>query len=115
MRRVRRQGLSVFGPASDAGHDAAGRLLERNPGCVCLYETREAKPFDVGNGWLIRLGKPDRVDWWAQGRQATRAEIMASIDSGYPFLLEQAMKEGQDSVDELTRMTFNALKLLPAA
>lgn len=92
----------------------AGNMLERNPGCTCLYETREAKAFEAKGGWLIRLGKPDRVDWWSEGRQATRAEIQASIDSGYPVLLGEAMKEGQESVDELTRLTFAALKLLPA-
>jgi hypothetical protein len=92
----------------------AGTMIERNPGCVALYETRQAERFDAGNGWLIRLGKPDRVDWFAEGRQATRAEIMASIDSGYPLLLEAAAKDGQEAVEDLARLTFQALKLVPA-
>lgn len=98
----------------DEPRQAAGTMIERNPGCVCLYETREAKAFAVDKNWLIRLGKPDRVDWWAEGRQATRAEITASIDSGFPLLLGEAMKQGQESVDDLTRLTFEALKLAPA-
>jgi hypothetical protein len=101
------------GLAEDAG--APGVMIDRNPGCVCLYETRQAEAFDAGNGWLIRLGKPDRIDWWAEGRQATRAEIQASIDGGFPLLLGEAMKDGQEAVDDLTRRTFEALKLLPAA
>ena len=100
----------------DPEASAPGTGLKRNPGCVCLYETREATRFSDGAGsWLIRLGLPDRVDWLAEGRQATRAEIQASIDGGYPLLLGPAMDEGQEAVDELTRMTHDALKLLPAA
>ena len=99
----------------DEPRNAAGLMLERNPGCTCLYETSEAKPFDAGNGWLIRLGKPNRVDWWAEGRQATRQEIMDSINSGYPLLMDMAMQESVEAVDELARMRFDAIKLLPAA
>lgn len=99
----------------EAHSDGVG--LKRNPGCCCLYEAKQAKAFSDGRGgWLIRLGEPQRIDWWAEGRQATRAEIQASIDGGYPLLLGPAMDEGQDAVDELTRrLTHAALKLLPAA
>jgi len=109
-----RQKRNEKGLDPEAHMDGVG--LTRNPGCVCLYETKEAKAFSDGaGGWLIRLGKPDRVDWWAEGRQATRAEIQASIDGGYPLLLGPAMDEGQEAVDELTRLTRDAFKLLPAA
>jgi hypothetical protein len=107
-----RQKRNAKGLAEDAG--APGVMIERNPGCLCLYETREAKRFDAGNGWLIRLGKPDRVDWWAEGRKATRAEIVASIDSGYPLLEKEAWKDGAGAVDDLARMAAAAMKLLPA-
>ena len=100
----------------DPHASAPGTMLKRNPGCVCLYETREAEPFDDGaGGWLIRLGEPDRVDWWAEGRKATRAEIEASIDSGYPLLEAEAWKDGPGAVDQLARQSAVALKLLPAA
>jgi hypothetical protein len=94
---------------------APGIVVRRNPGVTCLYETREAKPFNVkGGGWLIRLGKPDRVDWWAKGRQATRDEIMESIDTGYPLLHDMALQEGKESVYELGVQREIALKLVPA-
>jgi hypothetical protein len=100
----------------DPHASAPGTLLKRNPGCVCLYEAKEAKAFNDGRGgWLIRLGKPDRVDWWAEGRKATRAEIQASIDSGYPLLEAEANKDGIKALEELERLTFEALKFLPAA
>jgi hypothetical protein len=92
----------------------SGMMIERNPGCVALYETRQAETFQAPGGWLIRLGKPDRIDWMAEGRQATRAEILASIDSGYPLLLEQAMKDSVEAVDELVGLRSAALKLVPA-
>jgi hypothetical protein len=108
--RMRRIGFDEDEPHSGF----AGQMIERNPGCVCLYETREAKAFRAKGGWLIRLGKPDRVDWWAEARQATRAEIMASMMSGYPLLMAEAAKEGEQSISDLMDMRADAMKLLPA-
>jgi hypothetical protein len=93
-----------------------GAMIERNPGATCLYETPLARPFKDGNGgWLIRLEDPVRVDWWAEGRHATRAEIEASIDGGYPLLLAEAKKDGVRALAELARLTGAAMQLLPAA
>lgn len=99
----------------DPEASAPGEVIRRNPGCVCLFETREARPFNVkGGGWLIRLGKPDRVDWWAKGRQATRDEVIESIASGYPLLFDMAVKEGQEAVHQLGLQHIEALQLVPA-
>ena len=103
----------------DPEASAPGLMITRNPGCVALYETRDAKPFDAGgpgqtSGWLIRLGEPTRVDWWAEGRQATRAEVMASIESGYPLLMAEAEKDGPEAIQELSEMAAAAIRLLPA-
>jgi hypothetical protein len=93
----------------------AGISIDRNPGATCLYETRKATPFKAGDGVLFRLDPPDRVDWWAKGRTATRAEVMESIDSGYPILMDMAVKDGRGAVQELERLRGEALKLVPAA
>jgi hypothetical protein len=94
----------------------AGIHLDRNPGAVALYETREATPFRSGDGVLFRLGEPAKVDWWAEGRQATRAEIIASIEGGYPQLFDIATRyDGPAGVAELERQRVRALRLLPAA
>ena len=93
----------------------AGIHLDRNPGAVCLYETRIAQPFRAGSGYLFRLGEPDNIDWYALGRPATRAEILASIESGYPLLQREAVKDGPEAVAELCRMRDAAMTLLPAA
>lgn len=93
---------------------APGLMIKRNPGCVCLYETHVYRPFSAPGGWLIRLEAPNRIDWWAEGRQATRAEVMASIESGYPLLLAEAEKDGHEAVLELERLRQAAMKYLPA-
>jgi hypothetical protein len=80
------------GLPEDVQH-AAGLPILRNPGAVCVWTTRR---FDVhravaGNaGPLLALGSPERVEWFAEGRPATRAEVEASIDSGLPALHEAA-------------------------
>jgi hypothetical protein len=97
------------------GRSIAGIHLDRNPGAVCLYETRQAKAFKAGDGYLFRLGEPERVDWYARGRTATREEILDSIASGLPLLSALAEKDGPGEVLLLAQMTSAAMQLLPAA
>jgi hypothetical protein len=110
MRRLPSDDLTREG-----GFHVAGEMIPRNPGASCLYEARDARPFNARNGWLIKLGEPLSVDWWAHGRQATRAEILDSIMSGLPNLERLAKLEGHGAEEELGRFTDRALKLLPAA
>jgi hypothetical protein len=91
-----------------------GMGVERNPGCMCLYETAGYRRFMTPTGPLVRLDPPSRVDWWAEGRTATRDEIMESIESGYPLLEAVARQEGSDSIKELVRQREIAMKLVPA-
>jgi hypothetical protein len=64
---------------------------------------------------LFRLGKPIRVDWYAEGRVATRGEIEQSIDSGLPILVAEAKRDGIEGLRALAHMHNEALLLLPAA
>ena len=66
--------------------NAAGMALARNPGVAMLWITRQFEIFEAGKGALIQMGEPESVEWYANGRPATRAEVMASIDSGLPNL-----------------------------
>jgi hypothetical protein len=95
-------------------HHVSGVMIKRNPGAIALWESAY-RPFKVDNGWLIRLSEPTRVDWWTQGRRATRAEIEESIATGYPELMKMAAKEGPESVAELEAMRADAMRFLPAA
>lgn len=100
------------------GKEAAGFGLKRNPQAICLWETRDYRPFraHAGNeGVLFKLGTPTRVDWYSHGRPATRAEVMESIDSGFPTLQELAVADGPDAVVALGAYRERALLLLPAA
>ena len=77
--------------------EAGGLPLLRNPGVALLWWTRVFKVFrpHIGNQTmpLIELGEPERVRWFAEGRPATRAEVVASIESGLPALREQCDRE----------------------
>jgi hypothetical protein len=101
---------------------APGVHLKRNPGAVCLWITRTFKPFRVRAnedaagahaGILFRLGEPEEVLWFAEGRAATRQEVLASIESGYPELERIAVQQGPEAEAELQKAVQRALPLLP--
>jgi hypothetical protein len=96
--------------------DPAGHFIERNPGAICVYITKSYKPFRAhagGDGVLIKLGEPTGVNWFAEGRTATRAQVTASIESGYPALFKMAQQDGPDAIAELERERMAAEALLP--
>ena len=95
---------------------AAGFGLRRNPGAVCVWITRTFKPFRPkhGNaGILFHLGDPVECQWFANGREATRAEVLLSIDSGYPELMALAQQQGPTALTELERCRRDVMPLLP--
>lgn len=101
----------------------AGNHIERNSGVMCLWTTREFNVFRAHmgrSGQLIRIGEPTEVEWYAEGRKATRAEIMHSIDTGFPFLEKSAREQdlaehrGTQMIDDLFAQMQEFLHLLPA-
>jgi hypothetical protein len=93
----------------------AGIHFDRNPGVSLIWVTEHYSPFKVGNGVLIKLGEPNKLEWYSHGREATREEIMASIDSGIPKLRELAEKEGPDAIKEFEKELERGLALVPKA
>lgn len=93
--------------------DAPGIMLKRNPGVTLIWVTRGYKPFKADGGVLFRIGDPQRVEFYAEGRKATHDEIMASIDSGMPILRGMAEQDGPEAVAELEKMYTNAMELVP--
>jgi hypothetical protein len=76
--------------------DPAGVMLKRNPGVSCLWTTRAFRveriaqaSGGVGAGVLVKLGEPERLEWFAFGRVASHDEVRASVESGLPLLEEQ--------------------------
>jgi hypothetical protein len=94
----------------------AGVMLTRNPGAVVAWVTRYRSwnRFTAPGGFLFNIGEPVRTLWFAEGREATRAEVLASIGSGLPALRETAEAQGPDAVAELERAHQDALSLIPA-
>src|SRR5262245_10945499 len=93
----------------DAHANAAGDMLTRNPGVTLLWTTRRFEVFNDGKGRpLIQIGPSDRVAWICEGRNATRAEVVESIESGLPHLrdacnLEDSELRRRDARAELER------------
>jgi hypothetical protein len=70
-----------------------GLPIQRNPGVIAIWVTRSYRPFQAfagGGGMLFEVGPPESVEWWAEGRPATRDEVLASVSGGLPLLEEQA-------------------------
>ena len=88
--------------------------IMRNPGVYALWETNVWNRFKAPGGLLCKLGDPVRVDWWSQGRKATREEINASLESGMPLLMEQAIKDGPEGIKQLNKQAADVQKYLPA-
>ena len=95
--------------------EPAGNGLLRNPGAVCVWITNSYRPFrPPGGGLLFSLGPPSDVLWFANGRRATRAEVMASIDSGYPLLQDIAQQDGPAGIAALATQRAMAMALVPS-
>ena len=90
-----------------ANKTMVGIGLTRNPGVAMLWTAPykllrlPAGVAGVGAGTLFELGEPYAIEWWAEGRDATRAEVMESISTGLPHLVEKAELEGPEAVAEL--------------
>jgi hypothetical protein len=103
----------------DHYQQAAGIPFDRNPGAMCLWTTLEFSLFRAGGknggneGHLIRIGEPSTVEWYAEGREATRDEVLQSIDGGFPLLQALAAQEGQHALAELDSMMAMFSKFLP--
>ena len=100
----------------DGTENPAGIMIRRNPGVALVWVTgyRSWKLRDLGGGELLfAIGEPKRALWFACGQEATRAEVLASIDSGLPLLREMAQEEGPGAVAELERMHRDALAHIP--
>lgn len=95
---------------------APGNGIQRNPMAAGVWIARGVTTFPTRDGRaLFHLEDPEEVLWFAEGRTATRAEVQASIDSGYHLLEEEAAREGPDAVMALAEQTAFAQRYLPAA
>lgn len=98
-----------------ANASQAGVGIKRNPGAAMVWRCESYETWrPPGGGLLFELGEPSAVEWYCEGRVASRAEVTHSIETGLPLLLAQAAKDGADACFELGRMTQRFMAWLPA-
>jgi hypothetical protein len=93
--------------------DGPGFMIRRNPGCVAIWVTRRYALQQTGEGVLFKVSDPETVTWWREGRAATRAEAIESLETGLPALMAPAEAEGPDSVALLKRLVAKAMAYFP--
>ena len=90
-----------------------GEMIERNPGVMLLWMANNYRPFrPVGGGVLIELGNPTEIEFYREGRKATRQEVMDAIHSGMPILRKMAVLEGGDAMTVLDKQYQAAVHLI---
>lgn len=94
-----------------------GHMLKRNPGVTLLWKTGSYSTVPDGmGGFVLEIGDPIGVSWYCQGRVATRAEVVASIESGLPALEAIAKTDPEPgALQHLAACVQRALPLLPVA
>lgn len=94
---------------------SGGTMIRRNPGVMALWVTKSFRGERLSNGLVFRMGPPERIEWWKEGRAATRDEVVEAIDSGCPILQAEAAKGGERELKELAdRTAFVKASYLPA-
>lgn len=96
--------------------EAAGFFIKRNPGVSLIWvtESYEVERAPAGNeGYLFYMGDPISAGWFSEGRIATRAEVIESIDSGYPALVEAAEQQGPEAVAGLAPARAAMMQYVP--
>lgn len=96
----------------------AGTMIARNPGVTLVWQTLRYSVWDDGRGgMLFDIGKPHSVEWFAEGRAATREEVMRSIETGLPLLAAECKndRDREGAFAELRVRVAGAMPLVPAA
>lgn len=97
------------------GTTVAGEPIRRNPGVTCLWYCKGYEMFNDGRGGILfELPGPAKVRWYREGRDALRAEIMESINSGIPILEKLATEDGPEAIAELKRYITRGIKFVPS-
>jgi hypothetical protein len=99
--------------AEQGAASMGGIGLSRNPGVALLWTARSFQVFrPEGGGMLITVGDAEYWEWWCEGRKATRQEVEHSIDTGLPYLEEEARKQ-PGAMEDMHRRVQEFTRYLP--
>jgi hypothetical protein len=90
-----------------------GLAIMRNPACIAIWTTLSFEIVPQSRGFLFGVGDPLSVAWWKESRLATREDVIDSVTTGLPVLMEQAQKDGPQAVRLLAKMCQQALQHYP--
>ena len=91
-----------------------GEHLAHNPGACAVWCTMGCHVFrGPKGGVMFGLGEPVEIWWFAQGRPATREEVVEAMNLGLPKLREAALQDGGDADVRLAELVSQAMTLLP--
>jgi hypothetical protein len=93
----------------------AGLMIDRNPGVVALWESRNWRMMQDSRGLLLfNVGDAVELDFYAEGRRATPIEVFKAINSGLPILAGMAREERDGAVDALLAAAIKASDVVTA-
>jgi hypothetical protein len=102
------------------GATKLAEVTGRNPGVVALWTTKTFKMVPAGEGKkLIVVSEPVAVEWFAEGKHASRAQVRESLDEGlhlvYRPIAQNPLKlQRIDDIIEFENSYHKALKFLPS-
>jgi len=93
----------------------AGIGLTRNPGVTMIWVSDDMAVKYIGLKPLFRFGDPSLVEFYAEGRRATRAEVEESVRTGLPSVAPMAAQDGPEAVKEMEERHRMLIALYPEA
>lgn len=90
-----------------------GLMLQHNPGVTLVWSCVRYGLIEANGGVLFEIGPPSRIQWFREGRAATRAECLEAFDKGLPTVRRIAEGEGPYAVRDLEARIDRAMHLLP--
>jgi hypothetical protein len=93
-------------------HKPEGETIACHPRMALVWTVKRYGVLRVNDAILFDIGTPEQVRWYTEGRLATRAEVIASIESGLPRLYEIAKREGRE-LDAIERRHDICMSLVP--
>lgn len=89
----------------------SGLHIEGNPGVSAVWVTRWYSMLNLGKGGvLLKMGDPERVSWFCQGRAATRAEVERGVEVGLPAVVATATGPGdREALESRLRVLRNLM------